>query len=511
MKKVLLAILILTTPVSQCLAKVFDVVVAKDSSGDFTSINAAINSLPETGPRKTIFIKNGVYNEKVFIGYEKGESNKVISIIGENADSVIILWDDYSGKKILYPGIKDSTLASGTTCPTMTVTSPDFYMENVTVSNPSTAAQAVALYQTKDRQTLKNCRIIGNQDTHRTKKGRRYFYYNTFIEGGVDFIYAGGTCYFYKCRINSNRGGYITAPEDITYMATMSTGKTLRYGFFFKDCDITANAGVTAGSVYLGRPWGPECGSVYLNCRLGNHINKAGWSTMGAGNEKTACFAEYQSMNADGSQPADVSSRINWSMQLNTTDVNNLMLLSKIWSAVSSTQFDAVSMVIAPKPVINFNTTTGSSLTWDAVDGAKGYIVYADNTIIGFAETNSFVDNNQYVKAPVYNVRSVGQWGNLSVNYGETDNVTKETIESVVDTKISAIDEVKKNSKKISVTNGSLRFYEPTDFTLYNLFGQMIITGKSVIEMDLSKLPSGFYLINAKGENSGYYRTKVRI
>lgn len=510
MKKVLLAILILTTPVSLCLAKVFDVVVAKDSSGDFTSINAAINSLPETGPRKTIFIKNGVYNEKVFIGDRYVESNKVISIIGENADSVIISWDDYNGKSITYPG-KGTITADGMTCPTMTVTSPDFYMENVTVRNPSTAAQAVALYQTKDRQTLKNCRIIGNQDTHRTKKGRRYFYYNTFIEGGVDFIYAGGTCYFYKCHINSNRNGYVTAPEDITYMATMSTGKTLRYGFFFKDCDITANDGVTPGSVYLGRPWGPECGSVFMNCRLGNHINKAGWTTMGAGNEKTACFAEYQSMNADGSQPADVSSRINWSMQLNTTDVNNLMLLSKIWSALSSTQFDAVSMVIAPKPVTNFKTNTGGSLSWDAVDGAKGYIVYADNTIIGFAEANSFVDNNQYVKAPVYNVRTVGQWGNLSVNYGETDNVTMETIESVVNTKISAIDEIDEEAGKLVVTNGSLIFYEPTDFTLYNLYGQMIKSGKSVIEFDLSKLSSGFYLINAKGKTTGSYRTKVRI
>jgi pectinesterase len=508
MKKFFTAVIILTTSFSSCFARVFDVVVAKDSSGDFTSINAAINSLPETGPRKTIFIKNGVYNEKVFIGYEKNEINKVISIIGENADSVIISWDDYLGKKIDYPG-KGTITADGTTCPTMTVTSPDFYMENVTVRNPSTAAQAVALYQTKDKQTLKNCRIIGNQDTHRTKKGRRYFYYNTLIEGGVDFIYAGGTCYFYKCRINSNRGGYVTAPEDITYVATMSTGKTLRYGFFFKDCDLTANEGVSAGSVYLGRPWGPECGSVYLNCRLGNHINKAGWSIMGNDTYKTACFAEYQSMNADGTQLVDVSSRINWSLQLNTTDVNNLMLMSKIWSAVSSTPYDAVSMVIAPSPITNLKTNTGGTLGWDAVDGAKGYIVYADNTIVGFTETNSYVDNNQYVKAPVYNVKTVGEWGNLSVNYGETDNVTKESIENVVNSKISAIDETKKDDIKVAVNNGVLHFCEPTDFTLYNLYGQIVIAGKKVISIDLSSLLSGVYLIDAKSEKSDTYKTKI--
>ena len=49
-------------------AKPYDIVVAKDGSGDFTSINAAIETVPENAGRKTIFVKKGVYEEKVFIG-----------------------------------------------------------------------------------------------------------------------------------------------------------------------------------------------------------------------------------------------------------------------------------------------------------------------------------------------------------------------------------------------------------------------------------------------------------
>ena len=67
------------------------------------------------------------HNEKVFIGTRYTTSQKIISIIGESKEGVIISWDDYHGKKIDYPG-KGSITADGMTAPTMTVTSPDFYM-----------------------------------------------------------------------------------------------------------------------------------------------------------------------------------------------------------------------------------------------------------------------------------------------------------------------------------------------------------------------------------------------
>ncbi len=61
------------------------ITVAKDGTGDFLSIKAAVNSLsPDAATQRIIFIKNGHYNERVFI-----EKNH-ITLLGENREQVII-------------------------------------------------------------------------------------------------------------------------------------------------------------------------------------------------------------------------------------------------------------------------------------------------------------------------------------------------------------------------------------------------------------------------------------
>jgi pectinesterase len=381
-------------------------------------------------------------------------------------------------------------------------------MENMTVRNPATQAQAVALYQTRDRQTLKNCRIIGNQDTHRTKKGRRFFYYKTFIEGSVDFIYSGGTCYFYQCTINSNRNGYITAPEDITYFVNMSLGRTLRYGFFFKDCDLTANAGVAAGSVTLGRPWNIECGSVFLNCRLGNHISNAGWTAWNE-NELSACFGEYKSMNADGTALANVAGRVSWSKQFTTEEVNQYMMLSHIYAAVQATAYDPVSMVIGPSPVSAL-TVDGQALSWEAVSNARGYVVYADHSAIGFTTTGSYTDTVARSNTPVYNVRTVGPLGNLSLRDGETDTITTDSINGVINTPITSISSPSISAPSLVVRDHFLFFSQATDFTLYTLSGHVVTTCRQLKSFNLETLPRGIYLIRATDEVNGNYSARIQ-
>lgn len=485
--------------------KVHDFVVAKDGTGDFASINEAIEAVPEDGKRHTIFIKKGVYEEKVFIGNRWQTSDKIISLIGENVDSVIIKWDDYHGKEITYPGKEGTIVADGMTAPTMTVTSPDFYMENITVINPSTAAQAEALYQSGDRQVLKNCKILGNQDTHRTKKGRRYFYFRSVIEGGVDFIYAGGTCYFYQCDIVSNRNGYITAPEDIPYFAQLSSGKYLRYGFFFKDCDILAAADVGTGGVFLGRPWGPECGSVFLNCRLGNHINSVGWQAWG-GNESSASFAEYKSMNAEGTELVDVSGRVNWSMQLTADDVNKHMLLSKINSKISSNKFEPIPMLVAPRAPEKL-TVNGNYLSWTPVDGAVGYVVYANGSVIGFNTLSHFADTLSHDSNPVYTVRAVGEIGNLSPENGQSEDFSLESITEAIDAPIISTgnNDMKVGNKYTSkIDNGMLWFDIAVDCTVYTLMGQKIAQEKDISKFNLKKLEKGVYIFRINDKNGSF-------
>ena len=108
MKRVVLLILsIFSTWLAT--AQVYDIVVAKDGTGNCTTINQAFASVPTTGVRTTIFVKKGVYNEKVFLGaylnLNKIQStNRVISLIGENRDSVIVSWNDCYGDSITFFG-----------------------------------------------------------------------------------------------------------------------------------------------------------------------------------------------------------------------------------------------------------------------------------------------------------------------------------------------------------------------------------------------------------------------
>ena len=401
-------------------AKPFGLVVATDGSGDLASLQAAIDSVPEDGQRHLIFVKNGTYREKIFIGNRWQSSQKIISIIGQNRDSVLIEWDDYNGKSISYPGKDGQITADGATCPTMTVTAPDFYMENVTVSNPSRAAQAVALYQCGDRQILKNCRITGYQDTHRTKKTCRYFYYKCLIEGAVDFIYAGGCGYFYQCTINSVAGGYVTAPEDVDYTSTLSDGNTLYYTFFFQDCYLTASDGVGAGSCYLGRPWGEKSGSIFMGCRLGSHINTAGWAKMGDETWKNCSFGEFNSLDATGKTKADVSKRVSWSLQISETDRYNLMTLEKIYAKIGGKKnvFDPVPSLVPVGPastgskLIKKIAATDGYVKWEASEGAIGYLLYIGQQLVGMSECNCFV--NPKGGSDTYTVYAISPNGALS-------------------------------------------------------------------------------------------------
>lgn len=76
-------------------AQSFVSIVAADGSGEYTTIQSAVNACPEDGKRHLIFVKNGVYKEMVTI-----PKNKLISLVGENRDKVILTFDRNRGKTV---------------------------------------------------------------------------------------------------------------------------------------------------------------------------------------------------------------------------------------------------------------------------------------------------------------------------------------------------------------------------------------------------------------------------
>lgn len=269
-------------------------IVSQDGTGDFTTIQAAVDAckaFPDS--TVTIYIKNGVYREKVNIP----SCNTRLALIGENKEKTIISYNDYFDK--IGRG-RNSTFYTYT----LRVEADDFYAENLTVENTAgPVGQAVALHVEGNRCSFKNCRILGNQDTlYAAGEGNRQYFSSCYIEGTTDFIFGASTALFEACMIHSKSDSYITAA---------STPLNVPFGFVFMQCEITADMGVS--KVYLGRPWRDYARVVFLNCNLGPHILQEGWSNWDkTTRDKTAYFAEY---NNTGSG-ANVAKRINWSHQL---------------------------------------------------------------------------------------------------------------------------------------------------------------------------------------------------
>ena len=135
----------------------YDFVVAQDGSGDFFTVQEAIDAVPDfrKNIRTTILVRKGVYKEKIVVP----ESKINISLIGQ--EGAILSYDDYAQKKNCFGGEKGTSGSSS-----CYIYAPDFYAENITFENSSgPVGQAVACFVSADRAFFKNCRFLGFQDT----------------------------------------------------------------------------------------------------------------------------------------------------------------------------------------------------------------------------------------------------------------------------------------------------------------------------------------------------------
>jgi len=276
-------------------------VVAQDGTGDYTTIQQAVDdakAFPDQ--RITVFVKNGIYREKVKIH----SWNTNLSLIGEDKEKTIITYDDYFSK--IDRG-RNSTFFTWT----LLVEGDDFIMENITVANSAgEVGQAVALHIEADRCVIKNCEIRGNQDTLYLSGERNRQYFNScLIEGTTDFIFGSATAVFDDCTIFCKKDSYITAA---------STPEGVEYGFVFRNCKVQASEGVT--EVYLGRPWRAYAKTVFINCYLGDFIAPEGWHSWNNDEKKnTVYYAEYENSGTG----ARTSKRVKWSHTLTEKQSQN--------------------------------------------------------------------------------------------------------------------------------------------------------------------------------------------
>lgn len=290
----------------------YDYVVAKDGSGNFKSVQEAINAVPFLKTTETkILIKNGTYKEKL----EIPENKNNITFVGETKENVVLTYDDYASKK---NSVGENIGTSGSA--SFIVTANNFKAENITFENAAgPVGQAVAVRVDGDRIIFENCKFLGFQDTlyPRSTTSRQY-YKNCYIEGTIDFIFGASTAVFDQCEIFTKAGGgYITAA---------STPETNRYGFVFLNCKLTTNS--ENNSYYLGRPWRNYAKTVFINCEMAGHIKPEGWHNWSKPDAETTTFyAEYLSVGSGG----NMASRVSWSHLLTAEQVATDYTLNAIF------------------------------------------------------------------------------------------------------------------------------------------------------------------------------------
>ena len=286
----------------------YDIVVARDGSGDFLTIQEAIDAAPYYCREATVIhIRPGVYREKVTVPANRQK----IHLVGDDAMTTVICWDDYALKPDCYGNPMGTSATS-----TVFIYGDDFLAENITFENSAgegkDIAQACAVTVDADRVAFIGCRFVANQDTVYTYgKGQHQYFRGCWIEGTTDFIFGASTAYFEDCTIFSKKDSYSTAA---------STPEGEPFGYVFRNCRLEAADGVT--KVYLGRPWRPYARTVFIDCVMGGHIRPEGWHNWDKEYaEKTVFYAEYGSVG----EGAGTSGRVEWSCRLERGEVSDYL------------------------------------------------------------------------------------------------------------------------------------------------------------------------------------------
>lgn len=394
-------------------ARLFDAIVAQDGSGDYMTVQEAIDAAPEGRAKPwLIFVKNGNYKGHVDIPAKK----PFMHIIGQDRDKTVILDDRLCG------GDNAVHVSVGAT---VVVNADDCFFENITLENSyghekQTGPQALALNTIGDRAIFNNVAMLSYQDTWITSSKSNYRAYvrNSLIEGAVDFIYNSGDLYVESTTLLINRksGGYIVAP---------SHGKDVAWGYVFNNCVITAEGNPTETSIWLGRPWHNYPKTVFLNTRAEVTIPAAGWyETMGG---LPVIWADWNTTDING-DPVDLSQRrdtyyytdkatgerVYGTAKNHLTDeeaatytVRNVLSGSDNWQPVIKTESCA-----APVPVAD-----GEGLvSWEAVPYAICYLITDGDNVVDFTTDTEYRAASRDVSN--LKVQAVNEFGGLSAAAG---------------------------------------------------------------------------------------------
>lgn len=274
-------------------------VVSPDGSGDFNTIQGAMDFVPDYGSERiTVLVRRGTYHELIYFRNKnnvtiRGEAPGAVKVTYANGETfnphpVNIRTNEHPGT---YPSRRATFAADN---------SNGIHLVNLALEN-TVFGQAEGLLITGHRNILSNVQVIGSGDALQVN-GPTYIVDSEIIGAG-DTILGRGPAFFERSTLRS-RG---------VFMWIRNT--KANHGNVFKDCAFVGTGPeptTLARSPQNNVSTYPFAEAVLLNCTLSG-IAPEGWGPADGGGH--VHFWEYGSRNPDGTL-VDVSQRVPWSRQL---------------------------------------------------------------------------------------------------------------------------------------------------------------------------------------------------
>ncbi|CAI9781094.1 unnamed protein product [Fraxinus pennsylvanica] len=274
----------------------FNLVVAKDGSGNFTTINEALSAAPNnSNTRFVIYIKGGAYYE--YIEVERRKS--MIMFVGDGIGKTLIKGNRSVGDG--WTTFRSSTVA---------VVGNGFIAKGITFENyagPSNH-QAVALRSSADFSAFYQCSFVAYQDTLYVHSFRQ-FYRECDIYGTIDFIFGNAAVVFQNSNLYARRPN---ANQRNIYTAQGREDPNQNTGISILNCKVAAAADLipvqSSFRTYLGRPWRQYSRTVFLLSYIGDLVEPAGWLEWnGTFALDTLYYGEYRNRGPGSNTTARVS------------------------------------------------------------------------------------------------------------------------------------------------------------------------------------------------------------
>ncbi|CAN4084882.1 unnamed protein product [Withania somnifera] len=272
-----------------------NITVAKDGSGNFTTVNEAVKAVPQGYEgRFYIYIKEGVYEENVVV------SQVNLTFVGDGSQKSII-----TGSKNV---VDDLTTYKSAT---VVISGNGFFAYKVGFRNTAgpEKLQAVALRVQADHVVFMNCRMVGYQSVIYAQTYRQ-FYRGCYITGTVDIISGNAAAVFQNCQF------YLRKPMDKQKNIITAQGRLHKHqttGTVLQNCDIFPDSELEPEKSnfksYLGRPMKEYSRTIVMETDITDVIDPEGWeATSGNYALSTLYFAEY---NNRGPR-SGTGSRVKW-------------------------------------------------------------------------------------------------------------------------------------------------------------------------------------------------------